>query len=301
MTKNLKTMFLTRLNKVLNDRGILERERSGWLRDLLDIDMSSAGRKLKGYIAMSIDDLAKIASNLNCTTDYLLCLTDKISHTIDNINGTTYKIPGLVINLDSQKVDADKASVVSAVLDNKSSECIAWISTETAKDEKHMVAWKDNIGDKWIISTEPEGFHAHQCHSVYAYARINPSLTPKRIAVLDDRDETAELMCQYLEQAGYVADKYISTYSLSTTMGQIIYDGYVLDWSMGNGYTSEQIMVKVRKEQGQEAPIILMTGEASESDAEHAIEQHGVVYFQKSVKHPPFRLVIAQLKKALKI
>lgn len=301
MTKDLKTMFLNRLNKVLNDRGILEREKSGWLRDLLNIDTSSAGRKLKGYIAMSIDDLTKIAADLNCTTDYLLCLTDEVGNKKGVSNGVSYKVPGLVLNLESQKIDADHTNVVSAVLEDKGIECIAWISAEIAKEEKNMVAWRDSLADKWIVSTEIDSHHNHQCHSVYAYVQINPSLTPKRIAVLDDREETAELMCQYLEQAGYIADKYISTDVLSLTMDQIIYDGFVLDWSMGNGYTSEKIMIEVRKKQGQEIPIILMTGEASEADTEHAIEQHGVVYFQKSVKHPPFRLVVAQLKKELKI
>ncbi|MCD5327945.1 response regulator [Chromobacterium piscinae] len=302
MIDDFKTQFLSRLTQMMDLRGVTERERSGWLRDLLGIDTSSAGRKMKGFIAFNLEEVSKVAKALNCTSDYLLALSEESISGEQHLPGIAFQGLGLQTTLVCDRLPDNEVTVMPARMVGapENSEYIAWISREPNWQPTLIAAWQDPAQFVWWIGPVQDIPADTPRHCVYAYLALGPGIGPYRIAVLDDRAETAELMQSYLEQAGYIADTFTRTEALRNVLVQRRYDAFVLDWSMGRGETTEALMQEIRRRNGSAIPIILMTGEASEADTERAIELLGVRYFQKTVRTPPFRLVVAQLKKDLR-
>ncbi|MDH0342136.1 helix-turn-helix domain-containing protein [Chromobacterium haemolyticum] len=298
MIDDFKAQFLNRLAQLLDIRGVAERERTAWLRNLLDIDLSSAGRKFKGVIAFNIEEVARVAKAMNCSTDYLFGLSEDLSSS-DRLPGYSFHGFGLQTTLVCDRLPENDVIAVPAKMLNApgDSEFVVWLSKEPNWHSTHIAAWKDPDGSTWWIGPVKDVPSDTARHCVYAYLALGPGIGPYRIAVLDDRAETAEVMQGFLEAAGYIADTFIRTEDLRRAMEHSRFDAYVLDWSMGRGETTEPLMQDIRRKCGPATPIILMTGEASESEIERAIDQLGVRYFQKTGLFKP---IVAQLKKDLR-
>ncbi|MEO2217545.1 helix-turn-helix domain-containing protein [Chromobacterium vaccinii] len=298
MTDDFKPLFLARLTQLLDAKGMAERERTTWLRDLLEIDLSSANRKLKGGIAFNIEEVAKVAKAVSCSTDYLLGLKEGSAR--DALPGLAFQGLGVQATLLCDRLLEQETMVVSAKKRNASNgddATIAWISRQSSAQNAQFIGWKDDEhGGWWLGNLEDAPEHA-ALHRVYASLALDASISAYRVAVLDDRAEAAEVMQGFLEQAGYAADTYTRVADLSQALQRIRYDAFVLDWSMGRGETTEGLMEEIRQRHVAGTPIMLITGEASELEIERAIDQHGVRYFQKTGLFKP---IIAQLKKDLR-
>ncbi|WP_080939990.1 helix-turn-helix domain-containing protein [Chromobacterium violaceum] len=298
MTDDFKPLFLTRLTQLLDQKGIAERERTAWLRNLLDIDLSSANRKLKGGIAFNIEELAKVARTINCSTDYLLGLKNE-SH-ISELPGSSFHGFGVKTTLISERLSTDKVMTVAARMwdsHDGGADLIAWLSLEPHASQAHCLAWQTKESPYWWLGPANQVPIDCQQYPVYAYLTLESCIGWYRIAVLDDRAETAEIMQSFLEQAGYISDTFTQITDLRNALKTESYDAFVLDWSMGRGETTEPLIQEIRQVHGTNIPIMLMTGEASESEIERAIDQHGVRYFQKTGLFKP---IVAQLKKDLR-
>ncbi|MEO4028486.1 helix-turn-helix domain-containing protein [Chromobacterium vaccinii] len=298
MVDDFKSLFLTRLTQLLDLRGIAERERTAWLRGLLDIDLSSANRKLKGGIAFNIEELAKVTRAMNCSADYLLGLKNE-SYTSE-LPGSTFHGFGVKTTLISDRLPADKAMTVAARMwdsQDGGTDLIAWLSLEPHAPHAHFLAWQTKESPYWWLGHACQAPMDCRQYPVYAYLTLDSCIGWYRIAVLDDRAETAEIMQSFLEQAGYISDIFTQVADLRNALKIESYDAFVLDWSMGYGETTEPLIQEIRQAHGSNIPIMLMTGEASESEIERAIDQHGVRYFQKTGLFKP---IIAQLKKDLR-
>ena len=296
MIDDFKPYFLSRLTQLLESRGIVERERTLWLKTLLEVDLSSANRKLKGGIAFNIEELAKVARAMNCSSDYLLGLKDESSAI--SLPGLSFHGLGVRTTLDCDRLPAQDAMAVSARRHGDEERAlIAWISRNENALNAQTVAWKTPGSGGWKLGERADAPADASLHRVYAQLELDPAISAYRIAVLDDRAETAEVMQGFLEQAGYIADTYIRVDDLARALRQGRYDAFVLDWSMGRGETTEALMEDIRQSHAADTPIILITGEASELEIERAIDRHGVRYFQKTGLFKP---IIAQLKKDLR-
>ncbi|KUM04764.1 response regulator [Chromobacterium subtsugae] len=297
MIDDFKSYFLGRLAQLLESRGIAERERTLWLKTLLGIDLSSANRKLKGGIAFNIEELAKVSRAVSCSSDYLLGLKDEASAT--RPPGHAFDGLGVRATLDCDRLPAQDTMTVAArhLGDPDEKALIAWISRNESALNAQVVAWKPVGGSGWKMAERADAPSDATLHRVYARLALDPAISAYRIAVLDDRAETAEVMQGFLEQAGYIADTYTRTDELAKALRQTRYDAFVLDWSMGRGETTESLMEDIRQNHAADTPIILITGEASELEIERAIDRHGVRYFQKTGLFKP---IIAQLKKDLR-
>ncbi|KMN50886.1 helix-turn-helix domain-containing protein [Chromobacterium violaceum] len=297
MIDDFKSLFLVRLAQLLDARGIAERERTAWLRDLLGIDLSSANRKLKGGIAFNIEELAKVAKTIHCSADYLLGLTENSG--CNALPGLTFQGLGIQTTLLCDRLPAQEAMAVAARTPGEADggeAIIAWISCQSSAQYAQLVGWKDAEHGGWWVGGLDEAPEQAALHRVYASLRLDASISAYRVAVLDDRAEAAEVMQGFLEQAGYEADTYTCVADLSQSLKRTRYDAFVLDWSMGRGETTEGLMEEIRRQHAG-TPIMLITGEASELEIERAIDQHGVRYFQKTGLFKP---IIAQLKKDLR-
>ncbi|OHX21491.1 helix-turn-helix domain-containing protein [Chromobacterium sphagni] len=297
MIDDFKSYFLARLVQLLESRGIAERERTVWLRTLLDIDLSSANRKLKGGIAFNIEEVAKVAKTMGCSSDYLLGLKDE--HCAHHLPGPSFQGLGVHATLLCDRLPEQEAIAVAARMpgpNDSGSALIAWISRNDRALNARIVGWRDENNNWWIgaLDEAPVGAALHR---VYAHLLLDASISAYRVAVLDDRAETAEVMQGFLEHAGYIADTFTRTADLSQALRQVRYDAFVLDWSMGRGETTEALMEEIRQSHATGTPIMLMTGETSELEIERAIDRHGVRYFQKTGLFKP---IIAQLKKDLR-
>ncbi|MDF0604614.1 helix-turn-helix domain-containing protein [Neisseriaceae bacterium TC5R-5] len=299
MTNNFKTHFLIRLNQLLMLRGIAERERNNWLRSLLEIDLSSANRKLKGGIAFSLEEVVKVARSLNSSTDYLFGL--KQTTRLDTLAGHYFQGLGVETTLLSSRLPDKTVMTVLASMPGSLShttQLISWLSScpvQTVTTE--LAAWQAVDRPGWLLAPAAQAPNQLAQHNVYAYLKLDVVLGAYRIAIVDSREEDTTVMQGLLEQAGYLTATFSNMEHLQMAQEQERYDAFILDWSLGRGETSEPLMQYIREKYGADIPIVLLTGEANESDIERAIDLYSVRYFQKNGL---FRPMIAQLKQDLR-
>lgn len=291
-----KLSVSNRLNRIMDIRNIPNRVKTTWLKNELGGDLVSAGRKLKGITALNMAELKKIAEELECSTDYLLGLTD--NHCSSEKKHSPFQAFGVEVSLSSKNSKLNNADIVSGYVDSHYREkCIAWISKEATDTRKEdgVFAWKDNDDHLWTIGS-PKDSKDVPVHEVYSALTIYSDHPIQQIAVLDDRIETAEIMQTFLEDAGFIAETFTNLHDIKEKLNKTRFDAFVLDWALGNGQNSEQLIIDIRNSYGNHIPIILLTGEATESEIERAIKLN-VRYFQKN---GIFKPIIAQINNDLK-
>ncbi|UTH76234.1 helix-turn-helix domain-containing protein [Chromobacterium sp. IIBBL 290-4] len=295
MTDDFKPLFLSRLTQLLELRGIAERERNVWLKNLLEIDLSSANRKLRGGIALNIEELAKVAGALSCSSDYLLGLTSSSQE-----EAAAFQSQSLSATLRMEGLASDELFATSARAWQPAEgmdSCIVWLGKIERANNARNVAWRCQDSGEWWFGLQGDAPGACELRPVIACLMVESGLNNHRVAVVDDRAETAEVMQSFLEQAGFLADTFTGTAAARAALQTTRYDAFVLDWSMGQGENTEPLIEEIRRTLPPDTPIMLITGEASEAEIERAIDRHGVRYFQKTGLFKP---IVAQLKKDLR-
>lgn len=117
-------------------------------------------------------------------------------------------------------------------------------------------------GGVWVVIEAADALGVARALRVQAVSLVldTPLHSPKRaVAILDDNRDSADSACLFLEQSGLSATKYYDIPSIFAAMRTTKFDGFVLDWQIGND-TSEVLIQEIRRTMGITVPIILLTG-----------------------------------------
>lgn len=277
-TKNQVSSTLTkRVRDLMESHGISERKQSSVLARILGLSFSAAYRKLHSS-SWTFEQINTVAAHFKESPAKLL-------ESLDEIVGLPTR--------------ADPQEAVLTV-GHKEMPCLAWITRPLPDGQTaDLVAIQEH--GRWRIcemSAAPEGTK-HDVEKIELYPKQFARMS---IAVIEDDEAAADNLCEYLNAIGFKATPF---YSLASAMADVqhhAYDGYLIDWFMGNE-TAEGLIAAIRKTGNIVAPIFLLTS-TLESNIEMETELARLIrQYDVDCKEKPARLHIigAELSKCLNL
>jgi len=147
-----------------------------------------------------------------------------------------------------------------------------------------VVAIKTSTGGSAVAASEAtEGV-------VYRIDRLEAKLeaaTRRVVAVLDDDEDLTNSICAHFEASGYDARPFYKTVDLLSAAAAQRYDGYVIDWIVGE--TSTLKLIGTLRENDPKCPIVVLTaqvltGVVDEADIAEAVKRYDLVFSEKPVR-----------------
>ena len=154
------------------------------------------------------------------------------------------------------------------------------------------------VGMQWtVVAASRRG--TGPCYRIERLELSSSSARPKRIAILDDDASEAASLADYFEGRGCEAYAFTETEPFLMDMKKRRFDGYVIDWVLGEGSASE--LVAMIRAEDRECPIAILTGKLAEdvsieTDVAEALASYKLMFFQKPTRLP---LLASQVLRAI--
>jgi CheY-like chemotaxis protein len=229
-----------KVRELMELRGIGDRKQTGELGRILNLGFSAAHRKINGESPWTVSQIIEVATHYNETPGALL---DSIQ--LDNATSTANFAMDAVLSIQDREFS-----------------CSAQVSELLSEDQfVSFVAFKDR--DQWRIA---EMIDAPKELALYVVKKIeiHPVQAYKlSVAVIDDDENIANNIRDYLNHNGFKAAAFYSTETAALALNKSEFDAYVIDWFIGKD-TSEGLLKIIRAApKNSNAPIILLTGQIS--------------------------------------
>lgn len=274
---NVDLITANKVRDLLNRNGIPPRSHNTTIANVLGLSFSVVTRKMKGLIPWNLSQLQDIA--------------------------THFGVPPAIL-LDDKGTQPAAAEMIDAtfVIESKRLRCRAAISTKaTSQIETDFVAlqWQG----EWIV-TEREYAREGRTYpvDVIELRSAQPNVYAARIAVVDDSHDVAETVCEYFIEKGVNAIPYFDGASFRKALEVEDFDGYILDWMLGD-QTAAELVRSIRTSENSGAPIFLLTGKISTGEASEDEIAHIVSHYNARCEEKPVRLPIlfAEVARELKL
>lgn len=256
--------------------GVPARQLSKKLAEILGLSYSQAHRKLNGGVDWTVGQVQTVADFFNERTETI-----------------GVGLPG----------GGGSANAVRATLtlgaDGASYSCLVWIGAELSSSAKvDFVVIEE--GGQWAV------IESARCPGDAPLYRVNKleivvehPFAPT-VAIVDDERGFADSLCEYLNDSGLRAVPFYDLASLERSMDERGYDGYVMDWILGER-SSESLIKKIRLSEAEDVPVYVLsakvaTGLVAEAEAARAIRQLDVHWRDKPIRMATFA---AELQKTL--
>lgn len=159
--------------------------------------------------------------------------------------------------------------------------CTIWPGAKAAQGIGPYVALPgDSSGDSWTVlpPSDAAGRDAFEIRRL-----VFEMEQPRRVAVVDDDDDLGRAIVQFLRQKGLDAISYTTAEHLRTALETTAFDGYILDWVLGDDRAGE--LLPLIREKNPSGPVIILTGqldgEAQESELASAMAEFRVQLYEK--------------------
>ncbi|KVP85313.1 two-component system response regulator [Burkholderia ubonensis] len=275
---NADLITATKVRDLLTRNGIPPRSHNTTIANVLGLSFSVVTRKMKGLIPWNLSQLRDIA--------------------------THFGVPPAIL-LDDQGAHAGAAPEMldaTLVIESRRLRCRAAISTKASSHaETDFVAIQSQ--GEWIVM---ERHHAHEGRTypvdVIELRSAQQQAYAARIAVVDDSPDVAETVCEYFIEKGVNAIPYYDAASFQKALEVEDFDGYILDWMLGD-QTAADLVRGIRSSENGDAPIFLLTGKISTGEASEDEIARVVSHFNARCEEKPVRLPIlfAEVARELKI
>ncbi|PCE34391.1 response regulator [Burkholderia ubonensis] len=275
---NADLITATKVRDLLTRNGIPPRSHNTTIANVLGLSFSVVTRKMKGLIPWNLSQLRDIATHFGVPPAILL--DDKGAHA----------------GAAPEMLDA------TLVIEARRFRCRAAISTKASSQaESDFVAFQSQ--GEWIVI---ERQHAHEGRTypvdVIELRSTQQQAYAARIAVVDDSPDVAETVCEYFIEKGVNAIPYYDGASFRKALEVEDFDGYILDWMLGD-QTAADLVRSIRSSENGDAPIFLLTGKISTGEASEDEIARVVSHFNARCEEKPVRLPIlfAEVARELKI
>ncbi|MPQ55143.1 helix-turn-helix domain-containing protein [Duganella sp. FT27W] len=275
-TEGSSASIVDAVGELLLRHGVPSRQRSKKLAEILGLSYSQAHRKLNGGVDWTIGQVRTVA--------------DFFNERLDNV--------GLGGAGGGNATDASRATLTMGA-DGARYPCMVWIGEQLstrAKVDFVVIA----EGDGWAV------IESSRCLDDAARYRVNKleivveNPFAPTVAIVDDERGFADSLCDYLNDSGLRAVPFYDLASFERSMAEREYDGYVMDWILGER-TSESLIKKIRLSETNAVPIYVLSGkvasgDVAEAEAARAIRQLDVHWRDKPIRMATFA---AELQKTL--
>ncbi len=266
----------SRVREMMERHGISKRKQASELRRILDLGFSQSHRKISGTSPWTLPQIKKVATHFG-----------EPLHTLIDTFMDTDSAPAKGL-----------AHEAVLTLGKEELSCEVWIGNEFIGGKTPpFVAVRQN--DQWRIYRYEQAPDTQKFRVELIQIRHTESEKPVIAVVEDDRD-SADTLCEYLNEQGFQSIPYYTAEKFRESLQQRAFDGFVVDWILGKT-TAGALIEEIRTSENSQAPIILLTGElqtgkVDESDIARVMRQLDVVCLEKPARLP---LLVAELEKKL--
>ncbi|RQS71571.1 two-component system response regulator [Burkholderia sp. Bp8963] len=269
----------TKVRDLLTRNGIPPRSHNTTIANVLGLSFSVVTRKMKGLIPWNLSQLQDIATHFGVPPAILL-----------DDRGAQANAPA------TEMIDA------TLVIESRRLRCRAAIAAKaSSRPESDFVAVQSQ--GEWIV-TERQYAHEGRTYPVdlIELRSTQQSAYVARIAVVDDSQDVAETICEYFVEKGVNAIPYFDCDSFRNALAVEDFDGYILDWMLGD-QTAADLVCGIRSSENGGAPIFLLTGKISTGEASEDEIAHVVSHYNARCEEKPVRLPIlyAEVARELKV
>jgi CheY-like chemotaxis protein len=247
------------VRSLLARHGIPQHKHQGLVAEILGLSQSAAYRRLATSATWALEELTAIAAHYGET------LTQLVS------SGQTDEFLQGVLQIGDTPI-----------------ECIFRLGPAIQKpDPRALIAVATDTGWRLVTADRRSGLQAYDVAHLIATPPSAAASTSRRIAVLDDHAGSVESLVAYLEVAGFEPTSYATIAAITAAIAAGDFDGYVLDWIIGNE-TARSLIETIRLRDGR-CPIVVLTGEistglVSEDDIAEVLRQYQVKFFEKPAR-----------------
>jgi len=117
-----------------------------------------------------------------------------------------------------------------------------------------------------------------------------------KILILEDDDAQAELMCQWLKDAGYTVKRASECQQFLAVYEQYLPDLLVLDWELPDG-TGIDVLETLRGKYSNNVPVLFTTQHDAEGDIVTALQAGADDYLIKPIRHKEFQARLRALSR----
>jgi ActR/RegA family two-component response regulator len=241
---------------LMERHGLPKYRQSAWLADAMGLSYSQAHRRMTGASPWTLEDLAKVAALFGET------LADVVAATQPGA-----AVPG------TMKVGA-------AALP-----CRIWLGDEIDRQSAGpVVAIRTSAGWSAIPASEAADAVVYRIEKIEA----RPAESARKvIAVLDDDEDLTNSICAHFDASGYDARPFYKIADLLASAAAQKYDGYVIDWIVGE--TSVLKLIAALREKDSRSPIVVLTGQViagavEEVDIADAVKRYDLTFSEKPVR-----------------
>lgn len=273
---NADLITATKVRDLLTRNGVPPRSHNTTIANVLGLSFSVVTRKMKGLIPWNLSQLQDIA--------------------------THFGVPPAILLDDKGTQPAAEMIDATLVIESRRFRCRAALSAKACSQiETDFVAlqWQG----EWIVT---ERRHAREGRlypvDVVELRSGRPTAYAARIAVVDDSQDVAETVCEYFIEKGVNAIPYYDGTSFRQALEVEDFDGYILDWMLGD-QTAAELVRGIRSSENGGAPIFLLTGKISTGEASEDEIAHIVSHYNARCEEKPVRLPIlfAEVARELKL
>lgn len=241
---------------LMERHGLPKYRQSPWLADAFGLSYSQAHRRMTGASTWTLEDLERVGALFGESLVQVV--------TLGPVQGS---VPG-AMRLGSVTLD-----------------CQLWLGEAVTNPKPDsLVAISTSTGWAAVLASETTAGVAYKIDRLEA----KPSVGARKvIAVLDDDQDLTNSICAHFESSGYEARPFYKTADLASSAKLQRYDGFVIDWIVGE--TSTIKLIASLREEDASAPIVVLTaqvlmGMVDESDIAEAVKTFGLVFSEKPVR-----------------
>lgn len=262
-----------RVRELMIRHGVADRSQTGKLSRVLKLSFAQAHRKMKGKSPWTLAQIYGVAGYFGETPSALIDVTDK-----------------------------GVACDAILVIDGKEIPCNARFGGEfvgSGKPSNFLAVKQNNLWKIYESERIPASAERYVVDSIEIRTQQSSS-GHISIAVVDDDKDSADSICDFLNEQGYRAESYYTPTKAREAVQQRKYDGYVLDWILDTE-TAESLIREIRASDNPRAPIFLLTGQldtgrVEESDIARVIRRYNVDWLEKPARLP---LLAAELARKI--
>lgn len=252
---------------LLERHGIPRHKHSTVIGDVLEMSYSQAHRKVGATATWSLEEIARLATHFG----------ESLAEVVEA----------------GQLHDSQEAVLVMGPLKVP---CRVWLGKVVDPPYPPQLAAIGTPG-RWLVmpSTEVRGVPALQVQRLVVE---QAPVRARRVAVVTERADMADLVARQLEGAGFEPQLFASVQALCPDERPQRHDAYVIDWVLGRR-TSRELIERIRS-QDTRCPIVIIAGEmntefVSEYEVAEAVPRYGLALHREPVRP---MLVAAELLRA---
>ncbi|MGZ4371796.1 MAG: helix-turn-helix domain-containing protein [Gaiellaceae bacterium] len=247
--------------RMLERAGLQPRQRVTYVAQTLQLGYQLARRRMIGETPWTVDELARLANSCGETLTSLFA--DDAA-------------PGLVRT----------GQAAEFVLGPVRIPCRVWIGDKATSRKVSPLVAVQPTKDQWLVVPTPDAPEAESFEVERVLIQLG-NAKKQRVAVLDDNEDIAKSIVEYMNGTGIEAQAFFSLDELMAEVEAKPFDGYVIDWLIDQ--RNARSLIAAIRAKDQSCPIVLLTGQlvngnADESELASIASYYRLTFFEKPVR-----------------